>query len=111
MITTVAVECVGMAGAAWVLRLNLWRAVVWCTLVNILAHTLFWRMLPWLAVWTSSWPHAGLWLAEGVVVIVEGALYWRLLRINLPVALLLALLLNLMSWWLGSLMLSTLGVW
>lgn len=102
LLATVTVECAGMAAAARLLRRELLYALFWCALVNAVVHSLFWAALPWIAAWSAARPLMGLWLAEAAVACIEGAIYWRVLRLAPVWALLLGVSLNLASWWLGS---------
>jgi hypothetical protein len=90
-----------MAAAARLLRREVLYALFWCALVNGVVHSLFWASLPWIAAVFAARPLSGLWLAEAVVACIEGAIYWRVLRLGVVAALLLSVSLNLASWWLG----------
>ena len=66
-------------------------------LVNLLVHTLFWYSQP---IFTTDWP-VGLYRAELLVVLVEGALYKRVLSLQGFTPWLLSAFLNLCSFFIG----------
>ena len=99
---TVAVEMGGMGLWAWLASMPLLRAITSACLVNLLVHTLFWYAQPLFAgeLLGIEWPF-GLYLAELLVVVGEGALYRRLLTLHSYTPWLLSLLLNAASFMAG----------
>jgi hypothetical protein len=74
LLITLGVEAAGMALLAWLLpgwRPRWRRAVLLALGLNLVSHTVFWHALPSLPLA----PEAAIPLAEGTVMLVEGAVY------------------------------------
>jgi hypothetical protein len=90
---TLSVEAAGMTTWARIAYPQIWRATGCCLATNLVAHTLFWYSQPFFALYGN----AGLFLAEGVVILLEGAVYWRVLSLSGVTPWLLSTFLNLAS--------------
>jgi len=97
LLWTLLVEGTGMAIWARIAYPQPWRALLCSILVNLVVHSLFWYSQP---AFTSYWPIT-LYLAELLVVLVEGAIYARVLAISRVTAWLLSTFLNLTSFLTG----------
>ena len=90
---TLVVEGSGMALWASLAYPRPWRAIGCAIIVNLVVHTLFWYTQP---IFVADWPF-GLYRSEVLVVVVEGALYARLLALSGITPWLLSTLFNLAS--------------
>jgi hypothetical protein len=101
LLTTLAIEGLGMAVLARLLPgwRNRWRrAVVLALGLNLVSHMLFWVALPY-----ATLPYAqAVPLAELVVMAIEGAVYAATVARPFWTGWLVSLVLNWMSWALGS---------
>jgi hypothetical protein len=97
LLGTLLVEVAGMAIWARLAYPRPWRATGCAIAVNLVVHTLFWYSQP---LFAAAWPF-GLYWAELLVVLVEGALYARLLSLPGITPWLLSALLNLASFLAG----------
>lgn len=93
LLCTLLVETSGMALWAHLAHCKLRHAIVCAIAVNLVVHTLFWYSQPF---FSAAWPW-GLYTAEFVVVLVEGALYARFLQLSRSTPWLLSTLLNMAS--------------
>lgn len=99
--TTLVIEGLGMAAAAWLLPgwRGRWRRAVLLALgLNLVSHTIFWYSLPLVV---SSHPQA-VPMAELVFTVLEGAVYAATVARPAWTAWLVSLVLNCASWLLGS---------
>ena len=94
---TLLIEATGMTLWAHLAYPRFWRAIGCSLLVNLLVHTLFWYSQP---IFTTDWP-VGLYRAELLVVLVEGAIYKRVLSLQGFTPWLLSASLNLCSFFIG----------
>jgi hypothetical protein len=102
--TTLAVECGLVALAAWAIRRErrfAWRAAAIALAVNLVSHTLFWRVYPWLAA-----RDVGLLEAELSFTLGEAVVYWRACPLPFRHAWLVALIANFVSFLAGGLVFS-----
>jgi hypothetical protein len=90
---TLGVEVGGMAIWACHAYARPWLAIFCALVTNLLIHTLFWYAQPF---FTTHWPW-GLYGAELLVVLLEGAIYARCLGLTAITPWLLSFLLNLAS--------------
>ena len=97
LLCTLVVETGGMALWARLAHSTLWRAILYAIVVNLVVHTLFWYSQP---LFSPVWPW-GLYAAEFIVVLVEGALYARLLQLSGYTPWLLSAALNTVSFLIG----------
>jgi hypothetical protein len=95
--TTLVTEGAGMALAARLLKRPVWRWLLTCLGVNCAVHPVFWHTFQYVP---GDWP-LNLLMAEGLVVLVEAAAYWALLRSGPLKALALSFGLNLASTLIG----------
>jgi F0F1-type ATP synthase assembly protein I len=97
LFTTVVVESSGLIVWALVTRRSALAAGAAALLVNVIIHTLFWRLQPAFAPGGL----AALYAAEAVVVLVEAVAYIHLLQLTWGRALLCSLVLNFLSYHAG----------
>ncbi len=71
LLVTLVVEGTGMIVWVYVLQLPRARSMLLCLAVNLIVHTLFWYSQP---LFLYDWP-AGLYRAEVLVILLEGAAY------------------------------------
>lgn len=97
LICTLLVETTGMALWANFAYPHPRRAIICTIATNLVVHTLFWYSQP---LFTFQWP-LGLYLAESLVVLIEGSIYARFLHLKGPTPWLLSFALNAASFLAG----------
>ena len=100
LLCTLFIEGAGIAVWACFAYPHPRRAISCALAVNLVVHTLFWYTQP---LFTFAWP-TGLYLAEFLVVLVEGLLYARFLKLPGYLPYLLSATLNIASFLAGLLL-------
>lgn len=101
LLLTLAIEGVGMGLLAYALpgwRPRWLRAVLLALGLNLASHTIFWHALPLIALP----PESAIPLAEGIVILAEGAVYAAAVARPAWTGWAASLLLNVASWVLSS---------
>lgn len=97
LLWTLTVETTGMWVWARIAYTQPWRAVAASLVANLVVHTLFWYSQPFFARFDTT----GLYIAELLVVVIEGTIYARMLQLPGATPWLLSALLNLASFLTG----------